>query len=208
LNHEKANSERKELTNYGYKTLIDKVKYLFPYLSLLENLSEILEEKDLKYFHFKDLDNSPENISVIDEINSFYRIAKSMEDSLIKSDSIEEAFNNLLKSTMEQFRSNSKKAVIDRFINAYESQVSSLFFQSRGRGGKVLILDQDTILLLTNLAIGDKGQLRFQDLMKEFKKRSIYFDNRSEEALLELYERVGNVNRKSDSGDAVYVKSI
>jgi DNA phosphorothioation-dependent restriction protein DptG len=62
-------------------------------------------------------------------------------------------------------------------------------------------------LLLTNIAIEDRKQLRFQDLMHEFNQRGVYFDQQSQNTLVELYERVGNIDRKSDSGDAVYVKT-
>lgn len=208
LNHEKASSERKNLVNYGYRTLIDKTRYMFPYLSLLENLSDTTEIDNLKFYHLNELQNTSENILIIDNLTKLYRQAKSLPETILESSSVDEAFQTLLSSTMEQFRTSEKKAVLDRFINAFEKQISGPFSQSRGRSGKVLVLDQDTILLLTNLAIGDKGQLRFQDLMDEFKERSVYFDPKSEDALLELYERVGNVDRKSDSGDAVYVKSI
>lgn len=208
LNHEKASSERKSLVNFGYRTLIDKARYMFPYLSLLENLSDAVNNKNLKFYHFKEIPDTVENIAVIDELTKLYRNAKSLpEETLFNSRSIPEAFQTLFNSTMEQFRTD-KKAVLDRFITAFEKQISGSFFQSRGRSGKVLVLDQDTILLLTNLAIGHRDQLRFQDLMDEFRERSVYFDPKSEDALLELYERVGNVDRKSDSGDAVYVRSI
>ena len=208
LNHEKASSERKNLMNYGYKTLISKVRYMFPYLSLLETLSDLLNDKTLKLYHFQELENTPENIQIIDNFTQLYKEAKGMPTTtLLQSTSIEEAIQTLLNTTVEQFKTD-KKAVIDRFVLAFEKQISNPFFQSRGRSGKVLVLDQDTILLLTNLAIGDKKQLRFQELMDEFRKRSVYFDPKSEDALLELFERVGNVDRKSDSGDAVYVKTI
>lgn len=208
LNHEKASNERKKIVNHGYKKLIDRTRYLFPYLSLLELLSKITDDKDLKLFHFGSVNESQENITIIDNFTTLYRQSRALQSSIIKSSTVEEAFMTLLHSTLEQFKSSDKKAVIDRFIAAYEKQISSPFFQSRGRSGKVLVLDQDTILLLTNLAIGESEKIRFQDLIIEFEKRSVFFDPASQEILIDLYERVGNIERKSDSGDAVYVKSI
>jgi len=206
LNHEKASSERKNLTNHGYKLLAAKVRNLFPYLSLLENISTVIEDKTLKYFHFKDIKLSVDNVKVIDELRRSYRQVKSMVPDSTISSTIEDALNNLLNATVEQFRTD-KKAVLDRFLNAFENQIAQFFFQVRGRSGKVLVIDQDTILLLTNLSIADKPHLRFQDLIIEFQRRGVYFDAKSQDVLLELFERVGNIDRKSDSGDAVYVKS-
>jgi len=208
LNHEKASNERKRVFDYGYKKLIDRTRYLFPYLSLLELLSKITDDTDLKLFHLLKLNESAENIKIIDNFTTLFRETRKLQSSIIKSSTIEEALTTLLHSALEQFKSNDKKAVIDRFIAAYEKQISGPFFQSRGRAGKVLVLDQDTILLLTNLAVGSSKKIRFQDLLIEFEKRSVFFDPTSQEMLLDLYERVGNIERKSDSGDAVYVKSI
>jgi DNA phosphorothioation-dependent restriction protein DptG len=208
LNHEQASIERKSLGRYGYKTLIEKTRYLFPYLSLLEFLSNITEQKDLKLFDLANIEDTPENIYVIDNITKMFRHARSLSVSgLITSTTIDDALKNLFNTAFEQFKGD-KKAVIDRFISAYEKQISSPFIQSRGRSGKVLVFDQDTMLLLTNISIGINEKLRFQDLLIEFKNRGVFFDPKSEDTLLELYERVGNIERKSDSGDAVYVRAI
>ena len=60
-------------------------------------------------------------------------------------------------------------------------------------------------MLLTNLAIGELDRLRFNELIKAFESVGVYFDKQSQQALIEFYERIGNVERMSDSGDAVYV---
>ena len=79
--------------------------------------------------------------------------------------------------------------------------------RTRGSAGKVFVIDQEYLLLLTNLAIGERGKLRLHELMIEFQKRGVFFDRESQRALVEFYERLGNVERLSDSGDAVYVKT-
>lgn len=206
LNQEKASSERKNLTNNGYKILSSKIKSLFPYLSLLENISDVIEDKDLKYYHFNDIERTTMNIQVIENLTKAYRESKSLSPELTSASTLEEAVQSLLNTTKEQFRTD-KKAVLDRFLTAFEKQIAQPFIQTRGRSGKVTVLDQDTILLLTNLSIGNEKPVRFQELMMEFEKRGVFFDAKSRDALLELYERVGNIDRKSDSGDAVYVKS-
>jgi len=208
LNNEKASFERRKIKDHGYKVLKEKIHYMFPYLSLLESISSGIDDKSLKFFHFNKIEENSTNLQILDELTDKYVEAKSLSPKLRKSLSITEAVNSLLQATIEHFKSGDKPAVISRFVNAFENQIAQSFLKPGGRLGKVLTIDQDTILLLTNLAIGDKGQLRFQELMDEFRARSVYFDPKSEDVLLELYERVGNVDRKSDSGDAVYVKAI
>ena len=78
--------------------------------------------------------------------------------------------------------------------------------QRRGRAGRVLVLNQDHLLLLANIAIGKQEKLRFQELIVEFRKRGIYLDKQTEIELIKFFERIGNIEKMSDSGDAVYVR--
>jgi DNA phosphorothioation-dependent restriction protein DptG len=49
-------------------------------------------------------------------------------------------------------------------------------------------------------------KLRLHELMTAFEQRGFYLDNQSRQILVAFYERMGNVERMSDSGDAVYVR--
>ena len=100
-----------------------------------------------------------------------------------------------------------KERVNQQYGEVFEKTVAQNFIQTRGRAGKVLVMNQDFVLLLTNLAIGNRTRLRFQEVMKGFQNRGFYFDKQSQQALISFFERVGNVERLSDSGDAVYVRS-
>ncbi len=209
LNYEQASSERKKIVNNGYKTLIQKMRYLYPYLSLLEILSDIIEDKNFKLYDLSNIEDSTENIEAVVNFTNLLRKKRGLSaNSLQFFQTLNDALKYLFESAFEQFKKSDKKAVIDRFVAAFEKQVSRPFIQSRGRFGKVLVLDQDMVLMLTNMSINTRGKLRFQDLLWEFQQRGLFFDPKSEDALLELYERVGNIERKSDSGDAVYVHTI
>ncbi len=80
------------------------------------------------------------------------------------------------------------------------------FIQGRGRSGKVLVFNQDYLLLLTNIVIGKRDRLRLHELVMEFQSRGVFFDKQTQKVLVNFYERIGNVERMSDSGDAVYVR--
>ena len=211
LNHEKVSVERKKIMDNGYSNLYERAKYIFPYLSLLSVLSNLSNEEDLRLYDLvSKFDNSHTDIEVIDAFNIKFRKAKKLDSLLLSSENVEKALDSLLNSAYEQFRDNcvvDRKNTLDKYIKAFEKQVAKAFLQTRGRAGKILVLDQDTIVLLTNIAIGEKKKLRFQDLLKELKERGICFDSKSQNELLELFERIGNIERKSDSGDAVYVKT-
>jgi len=133
-----------------------------------------------------------------------------LENGLIQENNIREILINIFNSSFEQFKEGNKvdrKNALDKYLKAFEKQVASPFIINRGRAGKVLVMDQDRLILLTNIAIGEKKKVRFQELLNEFNSRGIYFDIKSQVELINVYEKVGNIERKSDSGDAVYVKT-
>lgn len=124
------------------------------------------------------------------------------------AENIEAAFDLLQAAALEQFKDEKteRRGVNKNYVKELESQICSEFIKSRGRAGRVLMLNQDQLLLLTNLSIGMNEKLRLHELMTEFEQRGFYLDNQSRQALVSFYERMGNVERMSDSGDAVYVR--
>ncbi|KZZ52966.1 hypothetical protein A3761_18565 [Oleiphilus sp. HI0123] len=113
----------------------------------------------------------------------------------------------LLELALRQFdKGESRAAAQGKFIKATEIELCSTFVKNRGQVGKVLVMNQDYLELVTNLAVGENDKLRFHELLQEFEARGIYFDKQTQQSLIQFYERVGNVERMSDSGDAVYVR--
>jgi len=209
LNYEKASAERKKLEYEGYRTLYVKAKYIFPYLSFLETLIKITKRPNLRLHQIPELlEDTPETIDVLREFEKQFRRARKLPPLLIEHATLEDTLKCLLATVHEQFKDRSSRIeIFEKYGRAFERQAAEPFLQGRGRFGKVLVMDQDIILLLTNMAIQERKQMRFQDLMLEFNQRGVYFDQQSQNVLIELYERVGNIDRKSDSGDAVYVKT-
>lgn len=211
LNYEKASKERSKLVHNGYKTLYEHAKYIFPYLSLLETLKKVTDNNDLRLYELPEmLEDSIEIASVIDGFNREFRLSRKLAETNISSSNLKDALQELMNSSYEQFVNQvqgTRGQVFDKYLRAFERQICSPFTLARHGFGKTLVFDQDYILLLANLAIGDKGQMRFQELISQLQARGVYFDQKSKMALLDLFEKVGNIDRKSDSGDAVYVKS-
>ena len=119
-----------------------------------------------------------------------------------------EAMQQLVSYGVRQFAEGTGRHRVQmQYMEVFDKEVAKNFIQARGRSGKVLVVNQDFVLLLTNLAIADRKSVRFQELLVEFRSRGFYFDKSSQQALINFYERVGNVDRMSDSGDAVYVRN-
>ncbi|MDH4943956.1 DNA phosphorothioation-dependent restriction protein DptG [Sulfurimonas sp. C5] len=212
LKYETVSKERKHVFEQGYEYLYEKSKYIFPYFSLLSALAQSLATEDLRLYElYEKFEDTQENVEAFDYFHKIYREAKELnnDEKVFKSKDLTESLNALLDSSYEQFRPSypNRFRALTKYLNVFKRHIAQPFTKSAGRNGTVLSFDQDTIILLTNISIGESKQLRFQELLKEFKKRGVFFDSKSQNELLNLYERVGNIERKSDSGDAVYVKT-
>ena len=64
------------------------------------------------------------------------------------------------------------------------------------------------IIFLTKVSLRDEEKIRLNDLYKEYEFRGIYLDNSSKEYLQEFFTKLNLIDKKSDSGDAQYVKRI
>ncbi|MCX7206051.1 MAG: DNA phosphorothioation-dependent restriction protein DptG [Proteobacteria bacterium] len=208
LDVEKASQERREIRDYGYKQLLKHVDYLFPYLSM----SEMLQEKsDLikPLWAFADsVRNCSQSASLLNQFSIDFDIERGLGFSIQEKKSSIEALGQVLDLSKEQFNTGKKgKDDINRnYSKATLDLLCQDFIQRRGVAGYTLVINQDYLLLLTNIAIGTKEKLRFNELLKEFENRGVFFDRQSQAEIVQFYERIGNVERMSDSGDAVYVR--
>jgi DNA phosphorothioation-dependent restriction protein DptG len=208
LDIEKASTERINV-HRGYKLFANTSERLFPILSALE----AIQRKDFKrplWQIFKDCTDHPDQASVLRILNGYLN-AFAKDRALPcrgEAETVEAAFEQLISLAIEQFKVNNttRSEINEKYTKELEKQICGDFIQTRGRAGRVLVLNQDQLLLLTNLAIGLNEKLRLHELMDEFHRRGFYMDGQSQQVLVSFYERMGNIERMSDSGDAVYVR--
>ncbi|HIF9109002.1 TPA: DNA phosphorothioation-dependent restriction protein DptG [Photobacterium damselae] len=211
IDNEKASEERSQVKNYGYAQLHNYLEYLYPYLFMNETLQEKNNVQPLWHF-FENIDDSH-----IDSLNRFGEefIADRTERKWYNtelnwhySEDKQFVFNQLLDAAYIQFHKNKGRLATynNTAVKGTLRHILDPFIQNRRRGGNVLAINQDYIVLLTNLVIGKREKLRFHEVIKEFEARGVYFDKQSQQNLIDFYERMGNVERMSDSGDAVYVR--
>ncbi|MBX9636991.1 MAG: DNA phosphorothioation-dependent restriction protein DptG [Nitrosomonas sp.] len=209
LDIEKASQERREIHKYGYKQLQKHVHYLFPYLSM----SEMLQGKvDV----IKPLWALAESITGLeeatDQLNQFaYRFVEERQltrGNVQNKATASDALTQVLRLSRDQFNTGNKDKddINANFAKATLKLLCSDFILHRGAAGATLVLNQDYLLLLTNLVIGENEKLRLNELVKAFERRGVFFDKQSQTEVVQFYERIGNVERMSDSGDAVYVR--
>lgn len=213
MESETASKERLDLVRNGHQKVAKQFKYLFPYLTVSESLQEPGSTNDghrlplwelaakLTEFDAPLLQKYAKEFSEDRNKDADYQFPYDAEnpDPLYWLDS-------LLELSLGQFEKGETRAAAQgKFINSAELELCSTFVKNRGQAGKILVINQDYLLLLTNLAIGNNEKLRLHELLDEFQARGVYFDKETQQSLIRFYERVGNVERMSDSGDAVYV---
>ncbi|TXY23250.1 DNA phosphorothioation-dependent restriction protein DptG [Vibrio mimicus] len=212
MDHERASNERTHVKKHGYKLFSESSFKLFPMLSMLENLQPNPDEAKKPLWQLaKDIEES-QVTDLMERIKNFalmFRANRQLETELpsnavTKMDWLEYLF----KLAEEQFRDpkTDRPAIIKKYMTEVEKNMAADFVQVRGRSGRVLVLTQDHIILLTNLVVGHQVKLRFHELILGFQQRGIFVDKQTEQELIKFYERIGNVERMSDSGDAVYVR--
>ena len=109
---------------------------------------------------------------------------------------------------MLQFESTRRSRANDAYKSSFSSFCKNNFLKRFGRCGNMLVLSEELLVLMTKVAIGDRKQVRLNELFDEFRKRGIYLDKQSQESIVEFYEKLNLIEKKSDSGDAQYVKGI
>ena len=118
------------------------------------------------------------------------------------SENIKDAFKVLFKCL--------KKGTSTSVAKKYGENIEDLgapFIKSRGNLGQVLNIKHDFLLLLTAVSVKDK-RIPLNDLFLEFEKRGVAFDRYSKKEVITLLDNHNILDKKSDSGDAQYVKPI
>ena len=116
-----------------------------------------------------------------------------------------------VKFLFDSIKSQFEKSDRYRIYNSYSSKFEMYchkYLKSRGRSGLMLNLSEETLIFLTKLCIKNQEQMRLKDVFREMELRGVYLDNQSKEQAAIYYEKLNLIEKKSDSGDAKYVKRI
>ena len=61
---------------------------------------------------------------------------------------------------------------------------------------------------MTKICINNNKKIKLKNLFDEFELRGLFFDRDSKTKIIQLYEKLNLLEKKSDSGDAQYVRSV
>ncbi|MRX73054.1 DNA phosphorothioation-dependent restriction protein DptG [Bacillus lacus] len=219
LEWESINKRRKAADDLeGFKFIKEKAKNLFPHIHTISHLSHNALNKEssndrfqfipysILYKKIQDRGEAFEK-AFLRELKNWIEDYKNLPFTGVSipdnSDSIPEAFEVLF----ECLKDGMSTGVCEKYGRNIEDLASNQFLKSRGSLGQVLNIKHDFLLLITAVSVKDK-RIPLNDLFKEFEKRGIALDRYSKKEVVKLFDNLNIIDKKSDSGDAQYVKPI
>lgn len=118
------------------------------------------------------------------------------------------AIRHLFKCVEEQFLNTERKRANQSYNQKFLDFCKERWLKNRRKSGWVLNLTERDIIFLTKISIQHRERIRLIDLFKEYEYRGIYLDRTSKELLQNFFTKLNLIDKKSDSGDAQYVKRI
>lgn len=220
LDWEKMSKTR--LASKSWFNLNININTLFSHAIVFEILNQNKHNNFSSYYTIsKDLKNNiskDEKYSAqIKQISDIYKSClKDYEDHLnnIKKDKdyfetkTEMELCYLFECVYAQFKFSSKKRSNDAYAKQFIEFCKNKKIKNRGSLGFVLNITQKDLIFLTKLSVGENETKRLTDVFFEFEKRGVYLDKSSKDEIIKYYEKLNIIEKKSDSGDALYVKRI
>lgn len=127
-----------------------------------------------------------------------------------KEEELEHKVRQFFKIVHCQFENSNRKAAAGRYSKWLSHFAAAKYLKRRGPLGNTLILDRTQLLFLTRLCIGrhSEGKLRLTTLWEEFANRGVAFDFETKTQIIKLFNKLNLIEKKSDSGDAQYVRAV
>lgn len=219
LEWEKTSQSRQCYTR-GWQRLERAVEKLFAHVVTLEILNQTVREGQYDYVKLVHMASaSPEDdaqlAAQIRVLSTLYRsaITDSRDmDAVTPKESSEmrttSEIRYLFDSVKAQFSDTERRKNYNTYAEKFRKFCENKYLKSRGRSGYMLNLSEETLIFLTKVCVKDQEVMRLKDVFGEFERRGVFLDNVSREQVTQYFEKLNLIEKKSDSGDAKYVKRI
>jgi DNA phosphorothioation-dependent restriction protein DptG len=211
---ESINKRRKAADEVeGYKRVKSRAPHLFVHIHTLSQLSHVSfnNEGEKELFTYDQISKILETQGpiaketflneLIEWIKTYSKLANIELEK--HPETIEEGFRILFNCLKEGMSTQ----VCIKYGSNIEDIGSNIFLKHRGSLGKVFNLSHDMFLLLASVCIKDK-RIPLNQFFNQLELRGIALDRHSKKVVIELLDNLNIIDKKSDSGDAQYVKPI
>lgn len=223
LDWEKTNKARPCYTS-GWQDLEKAISQQFYHAITLEILNQTASGEQFDYIAIKDyLSETGEYTEVAEQIrqatelyrNAILAISKpqvrSELEAITKNEHLGPVFSEihyLYESVRKQFQITDRGAASDRYIKHFREFCHKKFLKNRRSNGLMLNITEEFLIFLTKLAIKNEEQMSLNEVFHQFEIRGVYLDQPSRDEVVKFYTKLNLIDKKSDSGDAQYVKRI
>lgn len=197
----------------GYKMLTSEMEEFYGHEHALNiiGLNTFSNERNLFYHDIKKIVTAagPEAErqfvqSIYEWLKDVYEVKTSISVKTYTPDkTLDDAINDMLSA----IKPGISKEINSRYQKAYEAIVSKFFRKHGGSLGTLLSQTQEQLLLLVAISVGTE-RIELKQLWNEFEQRGVWLDHHSKEEVVKILDKLNYMEKKSDSGDAQYVKSI
>lgn len=211
-------SKNRTSYEFGWELLNSKVNKLFSHAVTLELLNYHDLDYQFNYVElneiFKSINNDKLEKQLDQLIDTYITSIKDVNWTEMEYDLYQcgnrcfDKVYKLFQSVDYQFIKSTRKTPYNKYKNKYVNFVYKNFGKRRGSLGYSLNLNEEDIILMTKICINNNNKLKLSLLFDEFEKRGMFFDRDSKIKIIQLYEKLNLLEKKSDSGDAQYVRSV
>lgn len=223
LDWEKTNKARECYTS-GWIILQAAIRQQFYHAITLEILNQNPTGEQFDYLAIKsyiEQNGHEEELSAqINSLTDMYRVAITAISSaaectefnaLQKNFELGPVFTEihfLFDSVRVQFESTNRGRASNAYVEKFETFCHEKYLKRRGSSGLMLNITEEMLIFLTIIAIKDEEQLSLNEVFRQFELRGVYLDKPSKDEVVQFYSKLNLIDKKSDSGDAQYVKRI
>lgn len=225
LDWEKTNKARNCYTQ-GWQLLQPALDQQFYHAITLELLNQAENNTQFDYIAIKNyIDNNDAENEVAEQVQQICLLYRTAILSISSSQPQACAELNGLSKDMElgvayaeihylfdsvrcQFRNTDRGRVSDGYIKHFKRFCQEKYLKSRGANGFMLNITEELLIFLTKLAIKNEEQMSLNEVFRQFQRRGVYLDQSSKDEVIRFYTKLNLIDKKSDSGDAQYVKRI
>lgn len=216
-----STTHRRACYTKGYRAIEPALREAFVHAVTLEALNtNKLEDKydyvGLRLIAEKGDDENRRMARIVRELSDRYRAhfqSETVEVDPIGSeprsaiDEIEYLYSNIHAVLHTGNRDGVRKKYMESFVRFCQGKRS--FIKVRGNSGRMFNITEEVLLLLTIISIGgDQDKVSRTDLFRSFEQRGVYLDEPSKDAAISFFEARNMIEKKSDSGEAQYVRRI
>lgn len=211
-------SQTRRSYQYGWQYVKQHLEKLFSHAITFEILAHNNLDEKYTYTNINEIDdNNSELIGDISWfINRYKEMKKDVDFTAFKFDESERSESEVTTKVKElfqviyyQFCNSDRGSKSKAYADSVTKFVYANFGKFRGRSGYTFNITENDIIMFVQIVLGqNNGRVRLVTLFSEFEARGLLFDRESRNKIVDLLEKLNLLEKKSDSGDAQYVRSI